>query len=425
MMKFQKNIFLSISTCFLLASSYATDYLVKVKPGTRNKLARSLNATDSFKTGFGEFIVVSKNRNNDSILSRSTDIFYYEENIIIGIDPIENELDAFYNIEDELYGKQWALKNDGKNGGGYITPGVAGADINAEMAWTITTGSKTVKVAVLDTGIAFDHPDLVNNMWTNELEANGVEGVDDDGNGYIDDIHGYDIKNDDGSPWDGNGHGTHCAGIIGASHNNFGTAGVMKNVELIAVKFLGNNGSGLLADSIKAVDYAVKVGADILSNSYGSDPYSQAMFDAIEYANSLGIPFVVSAGNDSESLDFNPDYPASYELPNIISVGSTTGWETKSNFSNWGISSVHVMAPGSKILSTWPFNQYRDLSGTSMAAPYVAGMLGLLKTMEPSLSAQEMKQRLIETSVFVKSMEVSSTSKGRVDAYRMLANITD
>ena len=300
---------------------------------------------------------------------------------------------------DTYFPQQWALHNIGQFAGG-----TEDADIDAPEAWDISQGSSSIIVAVLDTGIDYNHPDLVNNIWINIGETSCVDGIDNDGNGYIDDCKGWDFsscaqfsplppyncitsKSPDKYPMDDNGHGTHGAGIIGAGGNNgVGIAGVMWNVKLMALKFLNADGEGTTADEIAGIQYAIVKGAKIINASFGGEAYSQAEYDAINAANAAGILFVAAAGNGGEdgigdNNDLTPFYPASYNLPNIISVAATDQNDIRVPFSNFGPNSVHVAAPGVYILSTIPQNLFSDKefsSGTSMATPHVSGLAGLL-----------------------------------------------
>nr|HPQ55318.1 S8 family peptidase [Spirochaetota bacterium] len=244
--------------------------------------------------------------------------------------------------------------------------------IHCPEAWDYTSGSRDIIVAVIDTGVDYTHPDLVGNIWTNTGEIPG-NGIDDDGNGYVDDIHGYDFCSHDSNPIDDHGHGTHCAGIIGAAGNNgTGVIGVSPSVSIMALKFLGAGGSGYVSDGIQCIEYAVANGAQILSCSWGSKYYIEALFYAIETARSLGVTVVTAAGNNGTSNDSFPFYPASYSCENIISVGASTPGDTGAYFSNYGEASVDIFAPGTGILSTVP-GGYRYYDGTSMAAPHVSG----------------------------------------------------
>jgi len=309
---------------------------------------------------------------------------------------------------DQYFGQQWSLHNIGQFAGG-----AEDADIDAPEAWDISQGSSSIIVAVLDTGIDYNHPDLVSNIWINTGETSCIDGIDNDGNGYIDDCKGWDFsrcaqfnpsppyncitsKSPDKYPMDDNGHGTHVAGIIGAVGNNgVGIAGVMWNVKLMALKFLNADGEGTIADEIEGIQYAIAKGAKIINASFGSGEYSQVEYNAINAANAAGILFVAAAGNGGEdgigdNNDLTPFYPASYNLPNIISVAATDQNDVRASFSNFGPTSVHVAAPGVYILSTVPlgvtfalctgspYAGYDFCTGTSMAAPHVSGLAGLL-----------------------------------------------
>ena len=281
-------------------------------------------------------------------------------------------------IKDPYFSKQWHLKNTGKNSGSFFKWGKIGEDIDAIKAWDNIIGAQKIKIAVIDTGVDYEHPDLKNNMWINIKEKNGTPGVDDDQNGFVDDIHGWDFSSNDNDPQDGNGHGTHCAGVIASEHNNLGIRGVMSNAQIVPIKFLGDNGGGTTEGAIQAVDYAINIGVQIMSNSWAGGAFSQALYDIIEEAKNNGIIFVAAAGNARNDNDEWATYPATYDLENIISVGATDGHGKKAKFSNYGKNTVDVFAPGVNIYSTYKNNSYKSLSGTSMAAPIVSGVAGLL-----------------------------------------------
>jgi len=257
----------------------------------------------------------------------------------------------------------WGLHNTGQTGGG------SDKDIDGPEAWDLLTGSKDVLVGIIDTGIDRNHEDLSENMWTNPNEIAG-NGVDDDQNGYIDDIHGWDFYNNDNNPHDDNSHGTHCAGTIGAVGNNGkGVVGVSWKVSMVGLKFLGGSGGGYLSDGIKSIAYATKIGVDLTSNSWGGGGYSSSMKTAIDEAAAAGIGFVAAAGNHAGDNDAYPSYPASYESENVISVGAHDHFAKSAYFSCYGKTSVDLFAPGVNILSTIPGNGYASYSGTSMAHP--------------------------------------------------------
>ena len=416
-----------VSVFSLLASSAAlatpfNGYIVKVKRGSHFLSSKAINqygqVTKVATTSFGTFARLETNSGLSDkamqALADNPEIEYIEPNYIINLSSVKaNPVDAMIN-------KQWGLINTGKNGG-IFSSGVAGEDINMARAWEITKGSTAVKVAVIDTGVDFNHPDLKSQMDVNALELNGKPGVDDDKNGYVDDIYGYDFANKDGDPSDGHGHGTHCAGVIGAEHNSAGIAGVMANVKIVAIKFISDKGSGETIDAISSIDYAIKRKVQVMSNSWGGGEKEQSLMDAIIAAEAAGITFVAAAGNDSSNNDTRAAYPANYEVSNVISVGSFTSQGAKSGFSNFGLKTVHVTAPGSTILSTYK-GGYSNLSGTSMAAPHVSGIVGLMLSKEPGLTPLEIRERLIKTSTQTSKLKTASMSGGRVDAFRALMN---
>lgn len=324
---------------------------------------------------------------------------------------------------DPDYSKLWGLKNTGsKDTSG--KDGTAGVDVNAELAWDITTGSREVIVSVIDTGVDYTHADLQNNIWVNEAEANGEPGVDDDGNGYIDDIHGYDFVNNDGDPMDDQGHGTHCSGTIGAEGNDEkGLVGVAWNVRIMGVKFLDSRGSGTLANAVKAIDYARKMGAKIHSNSWGGGGFSQILKDSIDATRDADQLFVAAAGNDGRNNDNVPAYPASYDTENIVSVAAIDNRGSLAYFSNHGVTTVDVAAPGVNIVSTTPGNAQASYSGTSMATPHVSGVAVLLYADNPNQTYAEVKERLIRYARPAASLSNKVLSGGIVDAYYALTGI--
>ncbi|WP_168442180.1 S8 family serine peptidase [Pontiella desulfatans] len=298
-------------------------------------------------------------------------------------------LNAYDLPDDSRFAELWGMHNTGQTGG---TPG---ADIGAAEAWDITTGNTNVIVAVIDTGIDYTHPDLAANMWVNHGEIAG-NGVDDDGNGFVDDVHGYDFAYNDSNPMDGGGHGTHCAGTIGAvGGNGVGVAGVNWRVRLMAVKFLNDSGSGYTSDAVDSLEYAVANGAHISNNSWGGGGYSSTLKAAIDAAGASGHLFVAAAGNSGANNDANPHYPSSYDCDNILAVASSDHNDNRSGFSCYGANSVDLAAPGSSILSTVPGAGYGVKNGTSMATPHVSGAAALLKSQKMNALYSELKQLLM------------------------------
>jgi thermitase len=398
-------------------SAFSTEYIVKLKQdATLNKSLNALGNFQSLNLSYSEkiFKLTTKNKLNLNSLKSTPQFEYIEENLSykhFGATP-----------EDADFGKQWGLNNDGKNSGSWWSRGVEGVDISALKAWGVTRGDASVKIAVIDTGVDYNHPDLKANMMVNTLELNGTEGVDDDGNGYVDDIYGYDFANKDGDPMDGHGHGTHCAGVIGASHDSKGIAGVMGKVQILAIKFLTDQGGGNLDDALLAIDYAVARGVNVMSNSWGGGGRSQALYDAIERAKDAGILFTAAAGNAKNDNDANPTYPANYKLDNVLTVGALDGKGKKASFSNFGKKTVHVFAPGVDIYSTVANGKYKKMSGTSMATPHVSGVAGLIWANEPNLTFLEVKQRMMGTTINTTLIEQFSVS-GYVDAFNALTNL--
>lgn len=416
-MKRSVGFFLSLLMCTSLSAQDFDGYIVKLKKGKKLDM-KSFSSAKEISTSFGQFVRVVGSEKSISMLKNNDAVEYVEPNYIYTVD---NTLDTMKAVSDPQFAQQWGLKNTGKNSGGWWTPGKKGEDINAEKAWNVTKGSKDVIVAVIDTGVDWGHKDLKDNMWINEAEKNGEAGVDDDGNGVIDDIYGADFANNDGDPMDGHGHGTHCAGVIGAKHDRTGIAGVMANVKIMGIKFLTDSGSGSTADAIEAVNYAIKMGAHVMSNSWGGGGKSEALKEAIVAANDEGISFVAAAGNSRRNNDTTETYPANYDVDNVISVGAMDGTGKKASFSNYGKKMVHVFAPGVNILSTVQNNGYKKMSGTSMACPHVSGVVGLLLSNNPNLNPVDIRDRLMGTAIENGSLD-NYTASGRTDAHRALTN---
>lgn len=301
--------------------------------------------------------------------------------------------------DDPSFGSLWGLHNVGQSGG------VFDADIDAPEAWNTTTGSRSVVVAVIDTGVDYTHRDLAANAWRNPGEVAG-DGIDNDRNGFVDDVFGYDFVNRDGDPMDDNGHGTHVAGTIGAvGDNGTGVAGVAWQVSIMGLKFLSGSGSGSTSGAIAAINYATRMRRDFgvnivaTNNSWGGGGFSTSLRDAIEAGGRAGILFVAAAGNEATDNNASPSYPASYTSDAIISVAATTRTNQLASFSNWGATSVDIGAPGSSIYSTVPGNAYAAYSGTSMATPHVTGAIALLAAANPQATAAQLRSAVLSTAV--------------------------
>jgi subtilisin family serine protease len=316
---------------------------------------------------------------------------------------------ALATPNDPRYGSQWDM-----------------VKIGAPTAWNSTTGSDDDVVAVIDTGVDYNHSDLAANMWHNPGEIPG-NGKDDDGNGYVDDVYGVDAANGDADPLDDENHGTHCAGTIGAVGNNsVGVTGVNWNVKIMALKFLDSSGSGYDTDAITCLEYAITMrqrGVNIVatSNSWGGPGYSSAMKNAFDAAYNAGIINVCAAGNDGYNNDgSNPDYPSSYNSAGIISVAASDSNDARASFSNYGATSVDLAAPGVSILSTLRNNSYGSYSGTSMATPHVAGAIGLLASYSGGLSAAQLKQTILSSVDVLPNWQGYVLTGGRLNIAKAL-----
>ncbi len=354
-------------------------------------------------------------------------VAYAEPNIQIKLDdPIvkESPRDLVHREtgktapNDPMFIEQWALNNTGADGG------TRRADIDALEAWQTTTGSEEVVVAVLDTGVDYTHEDLRENMWTRP--ANVPAYVDDE-LGQFNDLHGYNGTDNESDPMDDNGHGTHCAGIIGAEGDNgLGVVGINWKVKIMPLKFLGRGGFGSTDDAIAAINYAIdrkKAGVNvrIISASWGSRARSKALEDTIRAAGEAGILFVAAAGNDGSDNDKRGHFPSNYDLPNVLSVAALDRTDALASFSNFGGKTVHVAAPGKDILSTWLNNGYREASGTSMATPYVSGVAALIVANEPRISVKALRERLLTSGDKLDGLSGRTVSGGRICAANALA----
>jgi hypothetical protein len=291
--------------------------------------------------------------------------------------------------------------------------------VSAPEAWKTTTGEGGPRVAIIDTGIDPAHPNLAANVHVNAGEIPG-DGVDNDGNGYVDDVHGYDFANHDGDPTDGAGHGTHVAGTIAAIGAD-GVRGVAPKATLMPLKFLDDGGFGDIADAVDALIYAEKAGARITSNSWGGSNFSQALYETMKASHALHI---CAAGNDGADNDVDPPFPAGFGLPNIVAVAATTPDDDKASFSNFGKRTVDLAAPGAEIWSTLPGGGYGTKSGTSMAAPHVTGAAALVLAKFPEMDNAHLKERLVDSVDRVAALADVSRSGGRLNVARALSDDT-
>ncbi len=354
----------------------------------------------------------------EKALASDPRVAYVEPNYVVTASVVPN---------DPQFSQLWGLNNTGQTGG------TADADIDAPEAWDLETGSPGVVVASIDTGVDFTHPDLASQQWVNPGEncgssdrtvscAQRTDGVDNDGDGYVDDWSGWDFVNHDNSPTDDNNHGTHTSGTIGALGNNgIGVAGVDWNARIMALKFLNSAGSGTDADAISALLYAADHGARVASNSWGGAPYDPALVNAIEYGASKGMLSVFAAGNDSVNMDVSPEYPAAYDSDAIVSVAATDARDAMAFFSNYGQRTVDLAAPGVSIVSTTPGNTYSSFSGTSMAAPHVSGTAALVMSHFAGATLYGTKALLMRSADPKSSLAGTSATGGRLNAFDALS----
>lgn len=319
---------------------------------------------------------------------------------------------------DTYFGLQWGLHNTGQSIRGVY--GLPDADIDMPETWDISTGGPGCLVAVIDTGTQWNHPDLDANIWANAGEIAG-NGIDDDGNGYVDDVRGWDFFDNDNNPDDGDGHGTHTAGTIAAESNNgTGVAGVAWNCKIMPLRFLGPEG-GATSDAVKALDYAVAKGVKVSNNSWGGGSYSTALYNAIANSRAAGHVFVAAAGNDGVNTDNSPHYPSAYNLDNIIAVAATDNNDRLASFSNYGASTVDLGAPGVDIASTYSGSNYVWSSGTSMAAPHVAGVVALVYLKNPGFTYSQVVNQVLSTARPVTSLAGVTVTGGMLNAFNALS----
>jgi len=344
------------------------------------------------------------------------EVEYAEPNFEIELDAAEGPLVPVLP-HDPQFTDQWALSNSGQRGG------KQGADISAPLAWATTTGSDKVVVAVLDSGVDYTHEDLVENMW---VRPASMAPYHDNELGTIDDENGFNAIDTASDPMDENGHGTHCAGIIGAEgENDIGIAGVNWKVKIMPLKFMNAGGFGTTKDAIEAINYVIdrkKAGVNvrIISASWGSTQRSRSLEDAIRKAYENDILFVAAAGNSTVNNDRMPHFPSSYNVPNVVSVAALDRNDQLARFSNWGAKSVAVAAPGVDILSTWLGNAYEEKSGTSMATPVVSGVAALILAEHPRMSVDDLKRKLLASTDPIVALKGKTVTGGRINAAKAL-----
>ena len=402
------------------------EVLVKFKSGVSDEAIEALTARlhdrveDRIENADGvEAIDDLDNADAASIVaeySKLPEVEYAEPNLEINIDEAAGPLEPVFP-HDPQFENQWALSNSGQNGG------KKGADISATLAWAKTTGTDKLVVAVLDTGVDYTHEDLVSNMWT---RPDSLAPYHDAELGTIDDQFGFNAIDNSSDPRDDNGHGTHCAGIIGAEgENNLGIAGVNWKVQIMPLKFMGAGGSGTTKDAIEAINYVIErkkagVNVRIISASWGSTQRSRALEAVIRKAYENDILFVAAAGNSSVDNDRTPHFPSSYDVPNVISVAALDRHDQLASFSNYGVKSVAIAAPGVDILSTWLDDEYKEASGTSMATPVVSGVAALVLAENPRMSVDDLRKKLLASTDPIVALKGKTVTGGRINAAKAL-----
>lgn len=403
------------------------EYLIKIKGQPFSSAARQFS--ERFRSGpvriaqsFSDLNIhrlrVDSSSEAESLvrdLESDPNIEYIEKNYLLKIDPTEPEA---ANVSYEDFMAQSTSATYSQNG----------AAIKATEAWALTSSLEAHNdrpiVAVIDTGVDYTHSVFVNSdaIWTNSGEIPD-NGIDDDGNGYVDDIRGWNFAAKTNNPIDDDrtGHGTHVAGIILGTTQSLSSTEKSK-IRIMPLKFLSNDGGGSTSDAVSAIYYAVRNGASVINNSWGGSNYSQALHDALAYAYAQRVVIVAAAGNYSRDNDTTPIYPANYPVPSLISVAASYDWDQIASFSNYGKTTVHIASPGVSIYSTVKNGSFNYMSGTSMAAPLISGLAAMILREAPSLSGYQVKQLIVASSDGYTSLAKFTTSGSRVNMYKSLVS---
>lgn len=441
---FQKNSILIAMSVLVPVLVAAKQQLVVVKNANQARAITSFSRQNKAQLefrghlSFGDLYLLETEKDYqpmDLFIANQDSKVLVSENTSINIGPAlidliqPSQMNLFLNPNQDLSPWQWGFHNDGSNtpeqeGRDKPRKGIVGYDAQVFEAWKqLKPAKKEVVVAVIDSGIDIHHLELKDHLWINEKEFNGSPGVDDDGNGFIDDVNGYSFVDNSASIRDEHGHGTHCSGVIAADHdNNIGVKGLAPGVKVLTVRIFGKSGTGPTEYAIKAIDYAVKMNVNVISASWGGGPLNEVLKAAIENAAKKNIMFIAGAGNDGTNNDMTPFYPASYDLENIVSVAAHHNAGNLAAFSNFGLKKVHISAPGQNILSTLPDNKYAVWSGTSMATPHVSAAIALLLQQEGDLTIAEIKDRLIQSSLPQLNWRKLLVSLGRLNVLGLLQN---
>jgi serine protease len=401
------------------------EVLVKFRPGARidagsyvSRMHELRQPRSLDRTGLTHFRSASKTASQlVRELSADPDVEYAEPNYIV-------ETQASSTPNDSMFSLLWGLQNTGQNGG------APNADIAAAQAWNVTTGTRSVVVGVVDTGIDYGHPDLKANVWS-APSAFTVQFGPNDKLTCAAGTHGYDALTNTCNPMDQNGHGTHVSGTIGATGNNSaGVTGVNWSVSMMGLRFMDAKGKGTVANAIRAIQFAIQAkaalpgsaGIRVLSNSWGGSGNSQALLDAINQANDAGILFVAAAGNDGLNLDILPSYPGAYRAANVVTVAATDNADALPSFSSYGAATVDLGAPGVNIASTYPNSGYASMSGTSMATPHVAGAAALVLAACASLDTPALRAALVDNVDAVTALTAKTVTGGRLNVYKAVSS---
>lgn len=401
------------------------EVLVKIKgkasiqnvgPIAKLRVASKLAEAEGMMAGNLHHLALKSGHDMAQVLSElreDPNVEYAEPNYYLGKLSVDQDKDS----ERMSAGELQLLVNAAGSESAFLT---TGASIEVEQAWSQVTqpfnGAELI-VAVIDTGVDIHHEVFAHSgaIWTNPREIPG-NGVDDDRNGYVDDVNGWNFHANTNNPYDDDGHGTHVAGIIlGVTQDIFADNLAPARLRIMPLKFLDANGNGSTSDAIRAIYYAVNQGARILNNSWGGGAYSTALHEAITYAYQHQSLFLAAAGNTAGNNDESPMYPASYSVPNVMSVAATNNWDYLASFSNFGAHSVHVGSPGVSILSTYPGNKYGYSSGTSMATPLVAGIAALVAAEADRITGYQIKNVILDGGNQVGSLVGKVASGERVN----------
>lgn len=420
-------IFLTTYNVYAQSPIVAGEYIVKMKPqkgfSSNARLSKGLNivgkmgSSISVKQAFwGSTMLHIKSNSTASIDSLRADpnVEYIEPNYILSLDPVDVQPFGVPPASTDRYSQ-------------------SNSNVQATDAWAIekpyNQGTKTV-VAVIDTGLDTNHGLFrdSNAIWENLAEKNGIPNIDDDGNGYVDDINGWNYVSNSGNVYDDDNHGTHVAGIIlGVGQDILQYPVRESKIKIMPLKFLDATGSGTTANAINAIYYAVNMGAKVINNSWGGSSYSKSLHDAYSYAHAHGVLIASAAGNSGTNNDTTPMYPAALDTPNNIAVAASTDSDAKASFSNYG-TSVQVAAPGVAIISSIPGTGcvapgcYQMMSGTSMASPFVAGLAALIVREAPQLSGYQVRSIIIASVNTFSSLSGKVSTSGRVNALKAIQN---